>query len=333
MERRKMNEPLKGETMIEVSHLNKRYGHLHAVNDVSFQVRKGEIVGFLGPNGAGKSTVLKIMTCFLPPTSGTVRIGGLDVGDHPLEVRKKFGYLPESAPLYLDMTAVDYLKYVGSLRGLSGKKLQQRIQQVAGAVGITKVLGQVTGTLSKGYRQRVCLAQALIHDPEFLILDEPTVGLDPNQVVEIRSLIKELGKDRTVILSTHILPEVLATCDRIIIIHKGRIVADGTARELERKVASSATVIVRFKKTDTAGSQAGLKARLEAVLSAAAAEGAVTERSTPDADEWEFKVSVSGERDLRPAILQAFARESWPLLEVRRDVLDIEGLFRTLTQE
>ena len=314
--------------MIEVEGLAKRYGDIEALQGISFKVNKGEIVGFLGPNGAGKSTCLKIMTCFIPPSAGKVRIGGKDVQEHSREVRNKFGYLPESAPLYTDMIAYDYLKYIGQLRGLSGKKLTERLTLVASKCGISNVLGQIVGTLSKGYRQRVCLAQALIHDPEILVLDEPTVGLDPNQVVEIRSLIKELGSERTVILSSHILPEVLATCDRIIIIHRGKLVANGTPEQLQREQMSNPPVVLRLQ-----ASEAVTEPKVLEVLQAREWVAAAKSRPVGIPGELEFELRGEGEADLRARAVALASEQKWALLEVRRELLDLEGLFRKLTQE
>ncbi len=314
--------------MIEVDGLAKRYGDIEALQGISFKVNKGEIVGFLGPNGAGKSTCLKIMTCFIPPSAGKVRIGGKDVQEHSREVRHKFGYLPESAPLYTDMIAYDYLKYIGQLRGLSGKKLAERLELVASKCGISNVLGQIVGTLSKGYRQRVCLAQALIHDPEILVLDEPTVGLDPNQVVEIRSLIKELGSERTVILSSHILPEVLATCDRVIIIHRGRLVANGTPEQLQREQMSNPPVVLRLQASETV-----TEAKVLEVLRAQEWVEAARARPVGIPGELEFELRGKGEADLRSLAVTLASAQKWALLEVRRELLDLEGLFRKLTQE
>ena len=314
------------DTMIQVSGLRKSYGSIDAVKGIDFDIKKGEIVGFLGPNGAGKSTTLKMMTTFLAPTAGSVRIAGMDIVKNPREVRKRFGYLPESAPIYTDMTAYDYLKFVGSLRGLSGKELEKRVAQVAGKVGITDVIGQVNGTLSKGYRQRVCLAQALIHNPEILVLDEPTVGLDPNQVVEIRSLIKELGKDRTVILSTHILPEVLVTCDRILIIHRGTIVADGTTAQLQKDQHENPLVLLKLQSSVA-------PEVVKQVLSEQPFVAEVTHRLSASSDEMDFEISGAGEADVRPQLATLTRERGWPLLELKRETLDLEGLFRKLTQE
>jgi len=315
--------------MIEVSQLSKRYGEIEALRAISFDVNRGEIVGFLGPNGAGKSTCLKIMTCFIPPTSGGVKIAGMDVLEKSREVRRRFGYLPESAPLYTDMITYDYLRYVGSLRGLSGKTLKDRLSVVADKCGVTDVLGQVVGTLSKGFRQRVCLAQALIHDPEILVLDEPTVGLDPNQVVEIRSLIKELGSERTVILSSHILPEVLVTCDRIIIIHKGAIVANGTPEQLQREQAENPPVVMRLAAADGKAWEDGVASRLRSQPW----QAAVKTRPVGIEGEIEFEISGRGDEDIREKTISLAMEQNWKLLEIRRELLDLEGLFRKMTQE
>jgi ABC-2 type transport system ATP-binding protein len=314
--------------MIEVSNLSKSYGPIEAVSKVSFSVKRGEIVGFLGPNGAGKTTCLKIMTCFIAPSAGSVKIAGMDVQEKPREVRQKFGYLPENAPIYGDMIVYDYLAYVGALRGLSGKKLTTQLAAVAERVGIGRVLGQVAGTLSKGYRQRVCLAQALIHDPEILILDEPTVGLDPNQVVEIRSLIKQLGSERTVILSSHILPEVLVTCDRLIIIHRGGIVADGTPAQLQEQMATNPPVIVRL-----ASGANGFEEKVVRAFESAGFAGQVRQKHVGLAGEVEFELVSRDGADIRSRAVEVVGANGWKLLEVRRDLMDIEGLFRRLTQE
>src|SRR5947207_12534994 len=218
--------------MIEVEGLTKNYGLTRAVDKVSFSVRRGEVLGFLGPNGAGKSTTMKILTCFLAPTAGRAMVAGHDVFDDSLEVRKRIGYLPEDTPIYRDMTVVEYLQFAAAMRGMERDKVGGRIKEIGGRCGLSNVAGKLVGELSKGYRQRLGLAQAMLHDPDILILDEPTSGLDPNQIVEIRQLIKELGQEKTVILSTHILPEVQATCSRVVIISDGRLVADGRPDDL-----------------------------------------------------------------------------------------------------
>ncbi len=220
---------------IVVENLTRKYGPQRAVDNISFEVKTGEVVGFLGPNGAGKTTTMKIITCFMAPSDGDIKVGGLSVRDHQEQIKKKIGYLPESNPLYYDMPVLEYLEFTARLQGVEESKLQGRIVEMVHMTGLNKEKHKKIGELSKGYKQRVGLAQAMIHDPEILILDEPTTGLDPNQIVEIRKLIKELGKEKTVILSTHILPEVEATCDRILIINNGKIVADGTSDMLRKQ--------------------------------------------------------------------------------------------------
>src|SRR5436190_16948604 len=221
--------------MIEVEGLTKNYGAFRAVDKVSFSVKRGEVLGFLGPNGAGKSTTMKILTCYLSPTAGRAVVAGHDVFSESLEVRKRIGYLPEDTPIYRDMTVLEFLQFAADMRGMERSKSQGRIREIGQRCGLTDVAGKLVGELSKGFRQRVGLAQAMLHDPDIVILDEPTSGLDPNQIVEIRSLIKEIGKEKTVILSTHILPEVQATCSRVIIISGGKLVADGTPDELQAR--------------------------------------------------------------------------------------------------
>ena len=218
-----------------VEGLSKNYGFQKAVDNISFQVNPGEIVGFLGPNGAGKTTTMKIITCFMPPNGGDVKVGGVSVLENPEEVKKHIGYLPETNPLYKDMPVIDYLKFVAEILGVPRGKIRERILEMIQICGLRQEKYKKIGELSKGYQQRVGLAQALIHDPEVLILDEPTSGLDPNQIVEIRELIKKIGREKTVILSSHILAEVEATCDRILIINEGKIVANGTSEELRRQ--------------------------------------------------------------------------------------------------
>lgn len=216
---------------ISIQNLTKLYNEQKALDNVSLEINNGEIVGLLGPNGAGKSTMMKIITCFIPPTKGSVKVCGYDIFDNPMDVRKKIGYLPEHNPLYLDMYVREFLDFVAGVHGL-GKQKKERIEQMIEMTGLTKEVNKKIGTLSKGYRQRVGIAQAMIHDPEVLILDEPTSGLDPNQLVEVRDLIKNAGKDKTVLLSTHIMQEVEAVCDRTIIINNGQVVADDNTKHL-----------------------------------------------------------------------------------------------------
>ncbi|HRE11395.1 MAG TPA: ATP-binding cassette domain-containing protein [Ignavibacteria bacterium] len=232
---------------MKVNNLTKYYGDYLAVDNISFEAKKGEILGFLGPNGAGKSTTMKIITTYLPPTTGTIEVDGFDVEEKSLEVRKKLGYLPELNPLYYDMNPVDYLDFVAKLDGIPAADIKKRREEMIRVCGLDSVRHKDIGTLSKGYKQRVGLAQAMINNPDVLILDEPTSGLDPNQIIEIRNLIKKLGKEKTVVLSTHILSEVTATCNRVIIINKGKIVADGTPEELQAKSKGQSVVTLEVK--------------------------------------------------------------------------------------
>ncbi|HMJ69956.1 MAG TPA: ATP-binding cassette domain-containing protein [Cyclobacteriaceae bacterium] len=232
---------------ITIENLSKKYGPQKAVDGLSFEVKTGEILGFLGPNGAGKSTTMKMITGYVGIGEGSVVIGDRSVADYGDEVKKHIGYLPENNPLYLDMAVIDYLEFCAALQGVTGDRIAERVRKMVKVCGLNAEKHKKIGELSKGYRQRVGLAQAMIHDPEILILDEPTTGLDPNQIVEIRNLIRELGKEKTVILSTHILPEVEATCDRILIINKGKIVADGTAENLRRQAEGQEILKVRIE--------------------------------------------------------------------------------------
>src|SRR5215468_3975301 len=230
--------------MISVSELTKRYARNTAVDHISFEVQKGQIVGFLGPNGAGKTTTMRMLTCFLPPTSGTATVAGYDVLERPMEVKRRIGYLPETPPLYPEMRTAEYLEFVGKIKGLPGAELRSRIDYVLDRCAIQDVKDKVLGKLSKGYRQRVGLAQAIIHNPDVLILDEPTAGLDPKQINETRDLIKSLAGDHTIILSTHILPEVEQTCEQVIIINKGKLVATDSVRNLQARARGAESVLV-----------------------------------------------------------------------------------------
>ncbi|MGP8214932.1 MAG: ATP-binding cassette domain-containing protein [Bacteroidia bacterium] len=232
---------------VVVKNLVKKYGGYKAVDNINFQVNKGEVLGFLGPNGAGKSTTMKIITCYLAPSEGDVEVGGYSILKEPEKVKQLIGYLPENNPLYLDMPIIEYLEFSALLQGVARERVQERIREMIRVCGLMGEKHKLIGELSKGYRQRVGLAQAMIHDPQVLILDEPTTGLDPNQIVEIRKLIKELGKEKTVILSTHNLPEVESTCDRILIINKGKIVADGTAKNLRGQAQGKEVIQVKIE--------------------------------------------------------------------------------------
>ncbi len=307
--------------MIEVKNLTKKYADVVAVDDISFSVPTGQVLGFLGPNGAGKTTSVRIITCYMPPTSGRITIDGLDVVEQSMEVRRKIGYLPESAPLYPEMAVIEYLEFVLSLRGNSGNGRNRRIKQVVEMCGLGEVIARNIGELSKGFRQRVGLAQAMIHDPEILVLDEPTVGLDPNQIVEIRNLIKTLGRQKTVILCTHILPEVEATCDHVMIINKGRIVANGAPDDLQRSLAGKKTLrleidqspdVIRPQLLEIDGVEA---VKIDAHNGTAKCEVVCRPGSDPRAD-----------------IFHKVVANNWTLLEMAQDVSSLEDVFRELTK-
>jgi len=310
---------------INVRNLTKLYGEQKAIDDLSFDVKTGEILGFLGPNGAGKTTTMKIITCYMPPTSGTVEVDGMSISDRSLEVRKKIGYLPEMNPLYLDMNVLDYLEYSAQLHGLRGGHAQHRIKEMVHVCGLEEVRHKDIGELSKGYRQRVGLAQAMIHEPDVLILDEPTSGLDPNQIVEIRNLIKHLGQAKTVILSTHILTEVQATCNRVLIINEGKIVADGSPEQLQREFhgAESLTLEVRTNATDPVGQ---LIPRLRTIP-------AITEATllSQDGEVSRFDLHAEKGSDIREAAFRLAVAEGWVLLELHRKTTTLEDIFHKLT--
>lgn len=307
--------------MIEVLDLVKDYGPIRALDRVSFKVSRGEVVGFLGPNGAGKTTCMKVITGFISATSGSVTIEGKDVVTHGVEVRRLIGYLPENAPLYHEMTVREYLEFVAAVRGVALDNVNRRIQEVAATTGILEVLDQEIATLSKGYRQRTGLAQAMIHNPEILILDEPTSGLDPNQIVEVRQLIKELGRDRTVILSTHNLPEVTATCNRIIIVHRGRIAADGTPEQIRERHGGGNTFRIGVLNPDGAADVLGRVQGVKRVL----------QLEEPDQSGVFFRVEAATDADLRPVLFEACVKAGLTLIELRRERLDLEAIFQKLT--
>lgn len=309
--------------MIHVEELQKSYGSTHALKGVSFSINKGEIVGFLGPNGAGKSTTMKIITCYMPADSGKATIAGYDTFEDSLAVRKHIGYLPENAPLYTDMGVIDFLRFAGNMHGLKGKKLSNRISDVIGRTGLSSAVSKNIGELSKGYRQRVGLAQALIHEPDILILDEPTTGLDPNQIVEIRELIREIGKEKTVILSTHILPEVTATCDRAIIISDGRVVASGTPEELMRRTTGGQNITVRIKAAST---------NLEHKLASISGVDTVKELEKSKDGSSRLLVGSSGNSDIPEKIFRMCVDNSWILTELRQDGATLEEVFAELTR-
>ncbi len=303
--------------MIRVTELTRRFSGVAAVDSVSFSVGKGEVVGFLGPNGAGKTTTLRMLTCFLPPTSGTAVIAGSDIVSDPLAVRRNIGYLPESVPLYTDMRVSEYLGFRARLKGLSSRAARDRIGRVCEQCGILSVRDRIVGHLSKGFRQRVGMADALVSDPPILFLDEPTSGLDPNQIRDVRDLISELGKEKTVVISTHILPEVEATCRRAIIIDKGRIAADGSLDDLRSGGAKGRRLVVRGKGAPADEILAGLKS-LEGVLSADRAEGG-----------FEIRTERSGEA--REAVFKLFSGRGWVLTELSGGRNRLEEVFWRVT--
>jgi ABC-2 type transport system ATP-binding protein len=308
--------------MIEITNLTKTYGAQRAVDDITFKVEKGEILGFLGPNGAGKTTTMKIVTCYMPPTEGSVSVGGFSVLDDSIEVRRMIGYLPEQNPLYGDMNVVDFLRYIAELRGISGDQRNRRIRDMIGVCGLDDVLHKNISQLSKGYRQRVGLAQAMIHDPEILILDEPTIGLDPNQVVDIRNLIKKLGREKTVILSTHILSEVQATCDRAVIIHRGKIVADNSLAELQRDLEGKPIIHLEI-----VGDLNGTEEKLKQV------KGVEEVREVFDESKKgrNFRVVATPGVDPREEIFRRAVAEGWIIIGVSREIRSLEDVFHKLT--
>lgn len=308
--------------MIEVEHLTKRYGNLVAVDDVSFRVEQGEVVGFLGPNGAGKTTVMRILTAFMPPTSGKVRVAGHDPFWESLEVRRNVGYLPENVPLYSEMRASEYLFHRARLKGVAACERKRRIAEVLGRCGITEVAHRVIGQLSKGYRQRVGLADALVNDPPILVLDEPTVGLDPNQVRLVREMIKDLGERRTVLLSTHILSEVEMVCPRVIIISQGRIVAEDRTEELTRKLDRWARYFVQSR-----GPGDDIRAMLEGLPGVERVEW--EER---DCEVNGFLVVGARDSGLGEKIARGLRERNWPLLQLAERAPRLEDVFVALTR-
>jgi ABC-2 type transport system ATP-binding protein len=311
--------------MIEVEQLSKSYGPIKAIEDVSFVVEKGEILGFLGPNGAGKSTTMRILTCFMPPTTGSARIAGYDIFKDSLQVRRRIGYVPETAPLYADMPVASFLKFVGEIKGLSRRDRLRQIAHIMDDCGISDVQSRYIGKLSKGYRQRVALAQALLGNPEVLILDEPTLGLDPRQIIDIRQLIKGLAGQKTIILSTHILPEVSMTCERVIIINRGRLVAVDTPEHLTSKMQKAPRLLIRVE---------GPAADVMRVLGAVPGVQTVKQDGAGPKDVVTCVVESERDRDVRKEIAATVVRQNWGLLELRPVDLTLEEVFvRLVTEE
>ncbi|TAF66910.1 MAG: gliding motility-associated ABC transporter ATP-binding subunit GldA [Cytophagales bacterium] len=301
---------------IIISNLTKQYAKQKAVNDISFEVNTGQIVGFLGPNGAGKSTTMKIITTYIPPTSGSVQVCGYDVIKQPMQVRKSIGYLPEHNPLYLDMYVKEYLYFIASLHQLKAKDKKQRVSEMIQLCGLTKEQHKKIGSLSKGYRQRVGLAQALIHNPPVLILDEPTTGLDPNQIVEIRNLIREIGKEKTVLFSTHIMQEVQAICDRAIIIHQGNIVANNAVQELQTMPTKQNRIWIAFEKPIEI-----------ALLQNALPEVQINTTDSP----LRYEVLCPADREVRAEIAKIALQHQWIVVEMKQEEISLETVFQLLT--
>ncbi|MBD3383220.1 MAG: ATP-binding cassette domain-containing protein [candidate division Zixibacteria bacterium] len=309
--------------MIDVKNLTKYYGPELAVNDVSFSVEKGQVVGFLGPNGAGKSTTVRIICCYLSPTYGNVSVGGEDIYNNPMKVRRMIGYLPENTPLYTDMNVFDFLKFCVDIRN-SGRVRANRVGEVVEICGLKDVLYKDIGELSKGYRQRVGLAQAMIHDPQILILDEPTVGLDPNQIVEIRNLIKTLGQEKTVVLCSHILPEVEATCNRVLIINRGQIAADGTPDELRGSFEGKGKLTLQIK--DLPSEKLEYLENIEGI-------GGVVDMDRTNPRATRIVLELVGETDPREQIFHFCVENNLVLLEMNRERATLEHVFRELTRK
>lgn len=310
--------------MIEVDRLTKRYGNLKAVDEVSFQVEKGEILGFLGPNGAGKTTTMRILTCFLPATEGTARVAGYDVFENAMEVKRRIGYLPEHPPLYDEMTVDSYLQFVARIKGVAPEDRKRRLQEVKEKVRIGGYGKKLIKHLSKGFKQRVGLAQALIHDPEVLILDEPTVGLDPNQIKEVRELIKSLSGNHTIILSTHILPEVSMTCQRVVIISDGKIVAVDTPENLTRQQQGAAQIYMEARGSDVDLQR--LLQQIEGVLS-------VVSRPLGEGEVSSYRIETELKQDVRGRIARNVIEGGFELMEIRSLQLSLEEVFTELTTQ
>lgn len=315
--------------MIEVKQLTKRYGDITAIQDVSFRVEKGEILGFLGPNGAGKTTTMRILTGFIPATSGTAIVAGYDVFEQPMEVKRRIGYLPEHPPLYHELTVTEYLKFVGRIKGLSRQKLPDALDRVIERTGLKEVRGRLVGNLSRGFRQRVGLAQAMIHEPEVLILDEPTVGLDPKQIIEIRQLIKQQAGERTVILSSHILPEVTATCQRIVIIHEGKVVAVDTQERLSAQLRRSDKIGLRVRRAAP-----DLLNKLQAIPGVLHVfQEPVLSPSIGTPDGQYYLVESQLDRDVREELARCVVSQGCGLLEMKNLAMTLEEVFLRLTTE
>ena len=310
---------------IKVENLSKYYGEQAAVNDISFEIQTGEIVGFLGPNGAGKSTTMKMITTYLTPNSGKISVEGLDTSENSLEVRKKIGYLPEQNPLYPDMNVIEYLEYAAELESIPKTSIKKAVEDVVDKCGLEEVRHKDIGELSKGYKQRVGLAQAMIHDPQVLILDEPTSGLDPNQIVEIRKLIRKLGKEKTLILSTHIMQEVQALCDRVLIINKGEIVANGTPDELQKSFQGENIINVDVRKDASTNKEELIRAFRE--IPKVKKVEVVKEND----ESITFNIHSSSDSDIKESLFKKAVAMNLNLLSFKQESGSLEDVFRKLT--
>jgi ABC-2 type transport system ATP-binding protein len=310
--------------MIQVKNLTKYYGDLCAVDQISLDIQQGKILGLLGPNGAGKTTTLRMLTGFLQPTAGSIHVKDYSIDEQPLEIKKILGYLPESAPLYHDMLVYDYLNYVADIRGVDKDRKTKRIRKLADLCGINEVMHQPIDVLSKGYKQRVGLAHAMMNDPEILVLDEPTSGLDPNQIVEIRQIIKQIGKEKTIILSTHILSEAEATCDRVVIINRGKIVADGSTESLKESAVDKKNIHISLQ-------NANFKS-VETVLSAIDGITGVNRVEETD-NQLDVRLGCRSSIDPRAAIYKNIKQTDWILLDFHQKTQTLETIFRELTRE
>ena len=306
--------------MIKVKNLVKRYVNVNAVDNISFDVEENEIVGLLGPNGAGKTTTMRILTCFMPATAGSATVAGYDVFTDSLNVRQQIGYLPENVPLYLDMRAYEYLMFRAKLKNIPRRERRKKIEYCLEMTGITDVQKQITGTLSKGYKQRVGLADTLVHDPKILILDEPTIGLDPNQIRQIRGVIKGLGQKHTVLLSTHILPEVEMVCDRVMIINKGKIVAMDTPANLMRQLKTGSNLVLEIR---------GDGEKIKNSLSKVDTVQSVSYKKKDDANE--FHINGNGEKDIREDVFNCIVKDNYILREMKRQTITLEEIFHQVT--
>ncbi len=311
--------------MIHVENLTRYYDDFCAVDGIHLDIQKGEILGLLGPNGAGKTTTLRMLTGYLQPTAGQIRVKDFTIGPDTLEIKKRIGYLPESAPLYHDMIVYDYLNYVADIRELKNEQKLSRIHELAQLCALSTVMHKTIGELSKGFKQRVGLAHALMNDPEILVLDEPTSGLDPNQIVEIREIIRKIGREKTIILSTHILSEAEATCDRIAIIHQGKIVADASTQSIKQSAGRERTIYITLDNADFAA----VRQSLETVGGIVRIENI----APSDTNFLEIKISVQSDADIRKDIYRIIRQADWLLLEFRQETQTLEHIFRDLTLE